>query len=526
MIICCEQCDTRFKLDESRIPSGGARVRCSKCEHAFHVQPPEVEAESTLQGVAAEAVQAALPVPEPAAAAPGVTDPKLSEALDPCGDEEVPPEQWTFDDDAPAPPSAEPPLPPTPPPPSAAPKRAVAPAPPAPPSAAPAAPPVAAAVPEPAVEVPPVEPAGSAVEALAVPEPSDADLAAAVDELANSFVDDDDDPLDPDGDSLVASSGPPTDAASLFGAPGDLGESGTFRESLVEEESNEVPEGGPASEASLPPVAEPLGGKLSPSVETSSIEGMGDPKNWDFLADQVPDPRPLDESEQAAEEEAAPTAEAQPAGRAKSLPWFHPGTPVNAASWLAFVLLSLGGIFGLLHASLYSPVTTMPTFASRASVTPVQAHTLENLFGPILVVDGVSAQRLAPGSGLRVQLLDADGEPIEGASAWAGPTLQEERLREEAPDQLRAALVQRAGSVQVQDPFQAIFEDVPAEAYAVAVEPHALPRTSLAEGASESEASDEEGSEAQAGESGGDAPGRQDTSRATSRLLRPLPSQG
>lgn len=35
MIVICEQCETRFKLDEERIPSGGARVRCSRCKHAF-----------------------------------------------------------------------------------------------------------------------------------------------------------------------------------------------------------------------------------------------------------------------------------------------------------------------------------------------------------------------------------------------------------------------------------------------------------------------------------------------------------
>ncbi len=39
MILTCERCDTRFRLDESRLPARGARVRCSRCKHAFFVKP-------------------------------------------------------------------------------------------------------------------------------------------------------------------------------------------------------------------------------------------------------------------------------------------------------------------------------------------------------------------------------------------------------------------------------------------------------------------------------------------------------
>jgi predicted Zn finger-like uncharacterized protein len=38
MIIQCEQCKTRFKLDDSRVKETGVRVRCSKCKHAFIVK--------------------------------------------------------------------------------------------------------------------------------------------------------------------------------------------------------------------------------------------------------------------------------------------------------------------------------------------------------------------------------------------------------------------------------------------------------------------------------------------------------
>ena len=39
MIVTCEACDTRFRLDDERIPSEGVRVRCSCCRHGFFVSP-------------------------------------------------------------------------------------------------------------------------------------------------------------------------------------------------------------------------------------------------------------------------------------------------------------------------------------------------------------------------------------------------------------------------------------------------------------------------------------------------------
>lgn len=37
MIIQCEQCRTKFKLDDSKVPDKGVRVRCVKCRHVFSV---------------------------------------------------------------------------------------------------------------------------------------------------------------------------------------------------------------------------------------------------------------------------------------------------------------------------------------------------------------------------------------------------------------------------------------------------------------------------------------------------------
>lgn len=40
MIIQCDKCATRFRLDDSRITPNGVKVRCTKCENVFIVTPP------------------------------------------------------------------------------------------------------------------------------------------------------------------------------------------------------------------------------------------------------------------------------------------------------------------------------------------------------------------------------------------------------------------------------------------------------------------------------------------------------
>lgn len=44
MIIQCDKCSTKFKLDESKITGKGIRVRCTKCQNVFAVTPPEAPA--------------------------------------------------------------------------------------------------------------------------------------------------------------------------------------------------------------------------------------------------------------------------------------------------------------------------------------------------------------------------------------------------------------------------------------------------------------------------------------------------
>jgi predicted Zn finger-like uncharacterized protein len=41
MIVQCEKCRTKFKLDDSMVKPGGSKVRCSLCKHVFVASPPE-----------------------------------------------------------------------------------------------------------------------------------------------------------------------------------------------------------------------------------------------------------------------------------------------------------------------------------------------------------------------------------------------------------------------------------------------------------------------------------------------------
>ncbi|MDD3294611.1 MAG: DUF3426 domain-containing protein [Geobacteraceae bacterium] len=58
MIIQCEKCKTRFRLDDSRVSEAGVRVRCSRCSHTFVVRrdTPEEEPDfdTLLRGLGEE----------------------------------------------------------------------------------------------------------------------------------------------------------------------------------------------------------------------------------------------------------------------------------------------------------------------------------------------------------------------------------------------------------------------------------------------------------------------------------------
>ena len=68
MVVVCESCSTRFRIDDARIPAKGRLVRCSQCKATFIAKPENASFEDTVQEVVAEVTDSGgSPTPEPAA---------------------------------------------------------------------------------------------------------------------------------------------------------------------------------------------------------------------------------------------------------------------------------------------------------------------------------------------------------------------------------------------------------------------------------------------------------------------------
>jgi len=125
MIVTCENCNTRFNLDENLIKESGSKVRCSKCNHTFTVHK-SVPVEEPESAVGLEEAPADFPdspeaplssleaeeAPEEAAmvseeAPEEALDLDLSEAEEKPAEEEIPPEAIGLEEE----PAAEEPTP-------------------------------------------------------------------------------------------------------------------------------------------------------------------------------------------------------------------------------------------------------------------------------------------------------------------------------------------------------------------------------------------------------------------------------
>jgi len=51
MILQCEQCNTKFRLDDAKIKEGGVKVRCSKCKHVFVVEREASQGETEFDSI-------------------------------------------------------------------------------------------------------------------------------------------------------------------------------------------------------------------------------------------------------------------------------------------------------------------------------------------------------------------------------------------------------------------------------------------------------------------------------------------
>jgi predicted Zn finger-like uncharacterized protein len=58
VIVTCGECSTQFELDDSKVPARGIRVRCSRCKHAFLVQPSGTSPSDRIQQAVEDALSA------------------------------------------------------------------------------------------------------------------------------------------------------------------------------------------------------------------------------------------------------------------------------------------------------------------------------------------------------------------------------------------------------------------------------------------------------------------------------------
>lgn len=97
MIVTCEECSTRFQLDEARIPASGAQVRCSHCKHAFFLQKPSPNPSQSADAIAAEAAEDPIAgVPPVASDAPA---PEIESEESEESEELQEEEEWEFSEE-------------------------------------------------------------------------------------------------------------------------------------------------------------------------------------------------------------------------------------------------------------------------------------------------------------------------------------------------------------------------------------------------------------------------------------------
>lgn len=85
MIVSCEACQSRYKLDDSKVSGKGAKITCPKCKHVFIVRPPEPAAEDATMAFPRGAPLSADP-PEPKDPTAALGDPEPTEVRAAKGD--------------------------------------------------------------------------------------------------------------------------------------------------------------------------------------------------------------------------------------------------------------------------------------------------------------------------------------------------------------------------------------------------------------------------------------------------------
>lgn len=90
MIIQCEKCQARFRLDDSRVTDRGVKVRCTRCKHVFRVRKEGVEAAPFEPGAALAGFTAVTPASDTPSPAAPLEERQTAAVFDFQGFEETP----------------------------------------------------------------------------------------------------------------------------------------------------------------------------------------------------------------------------------------------------------------------------------------------------------------------------------------------------------------------------------------------------------------------------------------------------
>jgi predicted Zn finger-like uncharacterized protein len=467
VIVTCEECQTQFQLDDSKVPEAGIRVRCSRCKCAFFVESPNRPAPDHASQLAREAL----------GADPAHGSLPLRDATAP--DEES---DWQFNEE-------------------------VA------PSAADEEPANDLAAARTAVDdllggasSAPVDPVTGEAES---PESSESPFGQFADEPNSTDLPDspfgnlaDEPDLDIGGTDFSADSELESEAEDDPNAV--TLDRGALAGSSADLSSDPGPD---LAGASVAQSAEPSLGMQADAAPPSAVdsaesfgevsEDLGSPAGWDFFEDNDGPASagfaPVSESLGAAESDADAGSDA---ARAFAASDYASECEVEASRgdvWFTH----LRGVLGwALVAALCAYATTISLFPQLLAAAPdpmslrlaglevvhVEGHWVENAAaGPIYVVSGAfhsaGGTRPAPGSLLQIRLIDAHGAEVASESAAVGPPIPTRRLRESNLNDLlitqqRAAPAMLQGPLERRKrrPFMAVLAGIPDEAVAFDLE--------------------------------------------------------
>jgi predicted Zn finger-like uncharacterized protein len=445
LIVTCQNCDTSFQLDESRVPPKGIRVRCSRCKEAFFLPHPSASAADAVHEVAGDA-----------ATTGGTVAPNVTQDLPPTaalgqGASEEDEHDWEFNVD-------------------------------------------------------PNPPAESAAETdFAANRPEEASGLALEGEDEESSVEPEPEPEpepDPEPKPVVE---PEAHDESAFGSVDDF--SSLMEEDDLQSAADLVDDTQADPPADLPAIVSDEIPDAVQSSDAGSSDDLGDPESWDFFGEDEAAASAGEGGAVLGRVELASRASLEAALASgdmleQAAEWdeelYGPentgsgaftrmlGLVVGTAGWLLTIGVAGMGLSSGLFASAERLVVTEQSEALGAMrAESVRGYWLETARGErLLEVQGKlinrAGQPMQPEGLLEISLLDVHGRPLAVDSVLAGTPLAESALREQGPDELDPSLHRAAAELATMSlapgqptDFQAVFRDPPALAarFALRFEP-------------------------------------------------------